>query len=129
MRPPIMLVCGSRNYTDKAKVWKILDSLVGPWILMHGDASGADAFARSWAGAHEHPQIIVPARWKAEGRGAGPLRNREMVRWFRPDEILAFPKSGQWSPGTRDMIELGIKHNIRTVVYSFDDSVTVHFNA
>ena len=41
-----------------------------------------------------------PADWKQYGRGAGPIRNREMLQYSEPDIVVAFPGGA----GTADMI-------------------------
>lgn len=110
-----VLVCGGRDYDDKARVWAALDDLcvreglmdehnILPdyrrLVIIHGGARGADALADSWAVHSGVPFIVEPADWGTHGRAAGPLRNQKMIDAHKPDLVIAFP-GGR---GTADMI-------------------------
>ena len=89
-------VCGGRDYEDKEKVYRVLDKLynnVAPWIefvIIHGDAKGADSLAKEWAEERNVQQIPFPANWKKYDNAAGPIRNKEMLdHGF--DLLVAFP--------------------------------------
>lgn len=103
-----ILVCGGRDYQDKARVWAVLDELCGskeelppiPVVIIHGGAQGADALADSWA---VHNWVAVEeylAQWDKHGRAAGPIRNQLMLDQGKPDLVIAFP-GGR---GTADMV-------------------------
>jgi hypothetical protein len=101
----IVLVCGGRNYNDRARVADVLDFLSptggnGITKLIHGDATGADRLAERWAFDHHIEVETFPADWKTHGRKAGPIRNEGMLRLGRPDVVVAFP-GGR---GTADMV-------------------------
>ncbi len=73
-------VTGSRHYADEAAVeraFQYIYELTGPFFLLVGDATGADAIARRLHDP-EFQQVFV-ADWKTHGRAAGPIRNREML--------------------------------------------------
>lgn len=108
-----IIVCGGRDFTDRAAVFAALDRLHGRRevsLLIHGAARGADLLAEAWAKEREVNYLGMPARWKKEGRPAGPQRNERMAN-TRPvaDMLVAFPGGS----GTADMIAvaegLGIK--------------------
>lgn len=102
--PVKVLVCGGRDYTNHALVEGCLDAMQARYdgiTLIHGACqTGADAFADSWGGANGVRMLVFPANWKAYGRAAGPVRNREMLARGKPDLVLAF-KGGD---GTENMV-------------------------
>lgn len=97
-----LLVCGGRDFADKAAAWRALDAAharrpIG--LLIHGGARGADELAGAWAEARDVPAHAYAAMWKAYGPAAGPMRNQRMLETARPDGVLALP-GGR---GTADM--------------------------
>lgn len=96
------LVCGGRDYTDRAFLWMSLDAYGPPEIgeIVSGMAPGADALAAEWAERFGFPLHKFHADWKAHGRAAGPIRNQRMLDEGKPDVIIAFP-GGR---GTADMV-------------------------
>ncbi len=104
-----ILITGSRHYADLETVKQhLLD--IGPDILVHGRALGADACAHF--AAEEIGGIDVrpyPADWVRYGSAAGPIRNQQMLDMeHHPDTepialCLAFPMKG--SIGTWDMVK------------------------
>lgn len=108
------IVCGGRDYANRAAVFTALDDL---WVrhglrkVAHGDYKGADALARQWCkwvAEHvtEHP---YPANWIDYGKAAGPRRNRLMLTQFKPHVVVAFPGHD----GTADMIGIAKKCRVR----------------
>lgn len=105
----IVLVCGSRSAAGHGPVWNRLDRLQHKIrFLVAGDADGVDAFALSWAKIHGKAHAMFPACWDHYGRAAGPMRNTWMVRFGRPDLVLAF-RGGK---GTRSMVEIATRAGI-----------------
>jgi hypothetical protein len=82
--------------------------------VIHGAASGIDSAAhRVCEGVW--PVKPVPADWKAYGRAAGPIRNREMASMA--DALIAV-----WdgkSRGTKNMIETAEKMGLRVYVHRY----------
>lgn len=108
-----VLVCGSRGFNDLQLLEGVLDAL-GPTEIIHGDARGADRIAGAYA---ERLGIVCrrfPAAWETYGRRAGYVRNQQMLDEGQPDIVIAF-----WdgkSPGTKMMVDLAKKANIRCLV-------------
>lgn len=103
-REPLrVLVCGGRSYSNYEAVCEALDTIHvsgrGIHVIIHGNASGADALAERWAKDRRVKALSFPADWRNEGRRAGPLRNQRMIEQS-PDVVLAFP-GGR---GTDDMV-------------------------
>lgn len=104
-----VLVCGGRDYNDRAKVFdelEILNAFNMELCVISGGATGADALAEEWARANIKRRNGVSfhgfkADWKKHGKAAGPIRNQAMIDKGRPDLVLAFP-GGR---GTADMVE------------------------
>lgn len=96
-----LLVCGGRDFNDLILFFDTVDALSPePEVIIQGGASGADALARRYAEKRKVDLVTFDADWKAYGKGAGPIRNRVMLREGRPDLVLAFPGG----KGTADMV-------------------------
>lgn len=105
-----VLVCGGRDFSDSAWVFRVLDSL-NPDHIIEGGATGADAFAQAWAIHRCKTLSTVQADWKRHGRAAGAIRNQEMIDRFNPDLVIAFPGG----KGTADMIRRARKAGIEVM--------------
>jgi hypothetical protein len=101
-----VLVCGGRDYADKAKVYQTLDALLSdnPSVLriIHGAARGADSLASQWAKDRGITEIAYPADWKSYGKQAGYIRNTQMLQEGQPHLVVAFPGGA----GTAMMIRI-----------------------
>lgn len=113
-----LLVCGGRQYSDRAALWAALDAIQagdGVRVLIEGgqrgrkDAPGADWLAARWAGARGVPLFTYPADWCRHGKAAGPLRNEQMICAGQPDLVLAAPGGA----GTADMVNKARKHGVQ----------------
>ena len=108
----VILVCGGRNYSDKARVFDVLEdihSVERITKLGHGAARGADDLADQWAKYRGVPVDTYPADWKRLGKKAGIVRNQMMLNCLKPDLVLAFPGSR----GTADMCNRARKAGVR----------------
>jgi len=78
-----VMVTGSRTYNDRDRIYKIMDTVRGtvgiPIDVYAGGAAGADALFARWARDRNMHVTPFPAKWRLEGRKAGPLRNQRMV--------------------------------------------------
>lgn len=105
----IVLVCGGRDFRDRALLFDTLDQEDVDCIV-HGGATGADQLAGEWAVARKRPEIIIPAQWKGYGLRAGPVRNGWMIRFVAVTHVIAFP-GGR---GTADMVKQARREFIHT---------------
>ena len=110
-----LLVCGGRNFTDRAKTYEVLDdylsttkSMNQPLEICHGNARGADTIAGEWAKERGVKCTVFPANWGEHGKAAGPIRNAQMLEVFQPDIVIAFAGG----KGTLDMIKRTLKARI-----------------
>ena len=121
-----VLVCGDREYLDYISVHNVLKHLVEDFIettpgatiddfvVIQGGAKGADFLAKVWCYCYTGGWFKLrceeyPANWKKYGKGAGPIRNQQMLDEGKPDLVVAFPGND----GTADMVarakEAGVK--------------------
>lgn len=97
-----VLVCGGREYTDRARVFHALDVLharIPITFLIEGGQRGADTLAHEWAVSRGVPNEREPANWTAYGKAAGHMRNALMLEKYAPEAVVAFPGNR----GTADM--------------------------
>lgn len=109
-----VLVCGGRNFHDQTNVYEWLDCLhmqtpIG--LIIHGDAKGADRLGGQWAESRGIDVEVYPANWRLFGRRAGYIRNQQMLREGKPDQVMAFPGG----VGTKMMRELAAEANVPVI--------------
>jgi len=111
---PLVLVCGSRDWTDRGA---ILDALLtrAPREVIHGAAPGADRIAADIARLYLISARAFPAAWDRYGRRAGILRNLAMLD-ERPGLVLAFQRGG--SRGTQHTIDEARRRGILVEVHA-----------
>lgn len=121
--PARILVCGGRDYTDKNKVFAILNELVSMSdrnqlgyhvVIIHGACGvdkhkpnlskmkGADFLADQWTVCNWKSLEMFPADWTRYGNAAGQVRNRQMLKEGKPTFVVAFPGAG----GTAHMVSI-----------------------
>lgn len=110
-----VLVTGDRNWTDKGTIHSVLSKLqkLGYTELIEGEARGADTIARNEALKLGYPIVSkYPAQWNRYGRGAGPIRNRQMLDEGKPDLVVWFHRNLAESKGTKDMVNYAISRGV-----------------
>lgn len=113
-----ILVCGSRDWTNRALLSTVLDTVKHREIIeviIEGEATGADTMAREWA---EDNGILVkkfPADWDRYGKAAGPIRNKQMLVEGKPDLVLAFTLDLASSRGTKNMVMQALEAKVETI--------------
>ena len=116
-KPTTVLVTGSRDWTDENLISQALSMWLIPGdILIHGAAPGADTICASKATAMGITCRAFPARWKVEGKAAGPIRNRKMLDQ-KPELVLAFHDDLPNSKGTKDCIEEANRRGLTVFVH------------
>ena len=114
----VILVCGSRAYTDGYKMDSVIGGLQarGATKIITGGATGADAFASRIAKNRGIALEIFEAEWDKYGKSAGPRRNTAMLNQA-PDLVVAFTSDLDSSPGTLDTIKKAIHKGIPVQLY------------
>ena len=118
-----LLVSGSQTIKDKDFVFSCLDKITSKYeiqYLIEGEAKGVDIISRLYAKEHNIEVIPMKAKWNKYGRGAGIIRNSEMVN-------LCSKGLAIWdgtSRGTKDTIEkLRKAGKLLRVFYYSDKSI------
>jgi predicted Rossmann fold nucleotide-binding protein DprA/Smf involved in DNA uptake len=108
-----VVIAGCRDYNnyDEAKLY--IDFCLSnirrenDIVIVSGCASGADAIGERYARQNGFKVEKYPANWEKYGRGAGPIRNKQMAQAC--DYVICF-----WdgkSRGTKSMIEFAREYN------------------
>ena len=106
-----VLVCGSRFWVNQAPIERELRKLPAGTIIVHGACKGADNIAGYVGGLLGFEVRPYPADWGRYHRGAGNIRNQQMLDMEHPDSegvridrVLAFHEDPALGKGTRDMV-------------------------
>lgn len=115
-----VLVCGDRNYRRMDLIERELKKLPSDTVIIHGAAPGADTLA-GFVADRIGLKVVndgkgFPADWGRYGRGAGPVRNQQMLDEGKPDIILAFHDDIEDSRGTKNMINKGVKAGKKVIL-------------
>lgn len=137
----IVQVCGGRDYDDAQMVFRVLDFINATWNIhqvVHGNAKGADTFAKNWAKLHHKGAKSFPADWdnldvpkcriKTNSQGkqynalAGLNRNEEMAKYMvtatrgnkGTDQVLTLGFTG--GTGTQHMLTTALDNGIPTLM-------------
>jgi hypothetical protein len=112
-----VLVCGDREWpeSDRDYMYEQLDQFHAEHhidIIIEGEQRGADIMSREWAKSRGIPHDPYPAAWRQYHKGAGPIRNRKMMREGKPDYVLAFHRNPSVSKGTKDMVSVAQENGV-----------------
>lgn len=118
-----MIVAGGRDFLDEKLLTSTLDGLREDFVeieIVSGHASGADRMAEAYAKQLGIPLKVFPADWKKYGRGAGPVRNREMLAYIQESNPVVTAFWDGQSKGTKNMIEQARKAGVdcRIIMYA-----------
>lgn len=105
-----LLVCGGREFNSRDIVYRVLDALLTPSILIQGECeTGADAIAKEWARERGVNLMGLYALWDLMSTAAGPERNTLMLDEGRPTTVLAFPGGRGTANMTHQALERGLE--------------------
>ena len=108
------IIAGSRDIVDSALLTEaIIASGFNITEVVSGMAQGVDQMGQTWAAEQGIPIKHFPADWKLYGRGAGPVRNREMADYA--DALIAL-----WdgkSKGTQHMIKAARERSLKIYIH------------
>lgn len=104
-----ILICGGRDCTDSHLLQGFLASLhPRPTLIIEGGARGADRLGREWAITNKVEYKTFEADWNRFGKGAGYVRNSQMLKDGRPDLVVALPGG----KGTANMVSISKKAGV-----------------
>jgi hypothetical protein len=108
-----LAIVGSRSFCNEELLEKSLESLKERvTMVVSGGAKGADSLAESWANKYGIPTKVFKPDWQKYGRGAGMIRNKDIIESC--DQCVAF-----WdgkSKGTENSISLCKKLNKKLTI-------------
>ena len=118
-----ILICGSRDWSDKRRIGRYLDDLLvaeglepANLVVIHGACKGADYHAGMEAKGRGISVVEYPANWVKHGLCAGPVRNQQMIDDGKPDRVIAFHADLNSSKGTKDMVARAKFHDIPVTI-------------
>lgn len=108
-----ILVTGARQGGSIALTHATLSALLIEFpkleMVITGGATGIDAQAQGWCSKAGIVCMVFPAPWESRwGKASGPIRNGWMIRFGKPDLVIAFAGG----VGTEDMIKQAEKARI-----------------
>lgn len=106
--PVVVGITGGRDFKDTFLLSIALGLVrehLGISYLLHGAARGADRMAGVWAHNRYVSVRSLPARWKADGNGAGPIRNEDMAQVLVKEKPACLCVAMPGGSGTFDMIQ------------------------
>ena len=106
-----LVVAGSRGFDSYERLSAELDKYLtgrSNVTIISGTARGADRLGERYAQEHGYKIEQVPAQWAKYHQGAGPIRNKQMVK--TADAVLVFWDNE--STGTKNIIECARAENI-----------------
>lgn len=114
-----VIIAGGRDFKDYdllcQKCDQILSSVQEDIIIVSGCALGADFLGEKYSEERGYQTFYFPANWRLYGRGAGPVRNREMADYA--DAAIVF-WDGQ-SKGSAHMIETAKEKGLKVRVIKY----------
>ena len=115
-----VIIAGSRDYTYKETLYKVVDKVLSEINdnieIVSGGCRGADALGERYALDHGYGLKIFPAYWKKFGKKAGYIRNKEMAEYASKENgiLIAFPLGE--SRGTNMMISLADDYGLKIYI-------------
>lgn len=109
-----VLVCGGRDFLDRAFVIETLDKLHSEYAfscLIEGGAKGVDRFALEWAVLSGVETETYKAEWNKHQKVAEIANNRIMLAEGKPDLVVAF-LGGR---GTQHMVSISENAGIKII--------------
>jgi len=88
-----VVVTGGRDNNNLKAIWATLDEVHNLYpitLLIWGGARGVDRICAKWADARKVNHLLMPARWKEDGRAAGFIRNKRMLSFEGVSMLIAF---------------------------------------
>lgn len=115
-----IIIAGSRSFVNYPVLEEYCDKIIdlldcSDIIIVSGTAKGADKLGERYAQNKGFKIAQFPADWDKFGKSAGYKRNEQMALYS--DVLIAFWDGS--SKGTKHMIDLAKKHNLKVFVYEY----------
>jgi hypothetical protein len=114
-----IIIAGSRNFNNEKLLFQKCGSIISKnpvTEIISGNSKGADLLGEKFAIANSLSVTKFIPNWQLYGKGAGEKRNIEMAK--HANGLIAF-----WdgkSKGTKNMIEIAKKYNLRLWLIHID---------
>jgi hypothetical protein len=108
----IVIMCGDRNWNDFKIIDAVLSILPPNTEIVEGNCRGVDKISGYLARKRGMIVHVESADWNKYKKGAGPIRNQEMLNKYKIDLVIAFHNDIEKSKGTMDMITRATKTGI-----------------
>lgn len=119
------IIAGSRTINDMRLLKRAVeqsDFLVTE--IISGGARGVDRLGEMYAKSAGIDLVIFPANWTANGKAAGPIRNKRMAKYAIADESRPGALIALWdgeSRGTKSMIDIAESLGLKVFIFLVDD--------
>lgn len=114
-----IIICGSRNWTNKRTIHREIDRLLAKYgdelVIIQGGARGADTIATIYALDKNIKVCSYNADWETYGKRAGPIRNQRMIDEGKPQGVVAFDLG---TSGTADMVSRSRNAGLPVIIYT-----------
>lgn len=109
------IVSGSRTITDYELFKRFMAEC--PFLdqittVFFGDAKGVDAMILRWCKENGRTYQKFKAEWNIYGKGAGPVRNQEMIQAGADSACILWTGARSTSPGSADMLRRVEEHQL-----------------
>lgn len=112
-----ILICGDRNYQNEKIIYNVIKEFDKDTVIIHGNCRGVDKLAGK-VGENLGMKIeVYDADWNRYGKGAGPIRNKQMLVQGKPTLVIAFHKNYENSKGTKNMIKQANNDGLFIILY------------
>ena len=123
-----VIVAGTRSFKNYALVCKVLDGVfksvdANNIEIVSGTARGADSMGEWYAKEHNLHLKRFPADWGGYGKGAGPVRNKQMAEYANSCVVF-------WdgiSKGSKNMIDTAKALGLKVLVVNYIANTTERF--
>ena len=119
-----VVIAGSRGFNGYVYMKKSLDSLLegenDQIEIVSGHAKGADSLGEQYAAEKGYKVAVFKPDWKRYGRGAGMIRNQEMLDYACKETPLVVAFWDGLSKGTQNMIRRATQKGVALRVFKYD---------
>ena len=132
-----IIIAGSRIFDNYDFLRRKCCSIIGDlydWLLdndlnsnieiISGQAKGTDKLVERFAKEFDFKIKLFPANWEAYGKSAGYKRNVEMSSYAKKDNGVLIAFWDGKSPGTKHMIDIANKDQLKVFMVHFQNEVT-----
>ena len=116
-----VIVCGCTSFSESDLCFSTLDeylSSVDSVEIVSGHARGADSLGEEYAVMHGLKLAVFKPDWNRYGRAAGPIRNREMLKYAMEEKPTVIAFWNGISRGTKNMISQAERAGVEVKIVS-----------